>query len=70
MPNITPIITNGNEKKALELLRTNSAITAKVMAEQMRMSVRKIGRIMKKLKDTGIITRIGSNRKGYWQINK
>lgn len=73
-----PIIANGNEigndnddeKKALEILRTEPSITAKAMAEQMGVSVRKIGRIMKKLREDGSITRIGSDRKGHWKINQ
>lgn len=77
-----PIIANGNdngneigndnddEKKALEILCTEPSITAKAMAEQMGVSVRKIGRIMKKLRENGIITRIGSDRKGHWKINQ
>ena len=31
-------------------------------------SVRKINRIMKGLKEKGIIVRVGSDRKGYWEI--
>ncbi len=64
VPETVPIIASGNdndnEKKTLELLRTEPSITAKVMAEKMGVSVRKIGRIMKKLREDGIITRIGS----------
>ena len=63
---------NGNEKneeqKALEILRLQPEITAKEMASQMGVSARTIGRIMKRLRDKEIITRVGSDRKGYWEI--
>lgn len=68
MPETVPIIASGNdngneigndnEKKTLEILRTEPSITAKTMAEKMGVSVRKIGRIMKKLREDSIITRI------------
>lgn len=60
----------GDERKALEILRQEPSITAKAMAAKMGVSVRKIGRIMKKLRDDGNISRIGSDRKGYWKINQ
>ena len=43
-------------------------ITAKKMSEHTGFSVRKINRIMKGLKEKGIIVRVGSDRKGYWEI--
>ena len=45
-------------------------ITAKEMASQMGVSARTIGRIMKRLRDKEIITRVGSDRKGYWEIHE
>lgn len=56
------------EQKALEILRLQPEITAKEMAGQMGVSARTIGRIMKRLRDKEIITRVGSDRKGYWKI--
>ena len=56
--------------KLAMILKQEPSITAKVMAEEMGVSVRKIGRIMKKLRDDGIIIRVGSDRKGYWKINR
>ena len=38
------------------------------MSEHTGFSVRKINRIMKGLKEKGIIVRVGSDRKGYWEI--
>ena len=65
---------NDNEKneeqKALEILRAQPEITAKEMASRMGVSARTIGRIMKRLRDKEIITRVGSDRKGYWEIHE
>lgn len=63
---------NGNETngaiKTLNLLRQKPDITAKALSELMGISSRKVSRIIKNLKESGKITRIGSDRKGYWQI--
>ena len=61
---------NGDENKVLQLLEKHPSITAKKMSEELKMSTRKISRIIKKLRETNTIIRIGSDRKGYWKINK
>lgn len=40
------------------------------LVEQLGMSTRKISRIIKELRESEIITRMGSSRKGYWKVNK
>ena len=63
---------NGNENndaiKTLNILRQKPDITAKALSELMGISSRKVSRIIKNLKESGKITRVGSDRKGYWQI--
>lgn len=59
---------NSELMQVLEILKKNSTITAKKMAAQMDISPRKVSRLIKKLKETGKIVRIGSDRKGYWEI--
>ena len=67
---------NGNEigddnleiMKVLELLEENASVTAKQMAGQMNISTRKVSRLIKTLKESGKIIRVGSDRKGYWKI--
>ena len=61
---------NGDINKVLFLLEKDPSITAKKMSEQLGMSTRKISRIMKELRESEIITRMGSNRKGYWKVKK
>lgn len=43
---------------------------AKRPAEKTGFSTRKISRLIKKLRENEKIKRIGSDRKGYWKINK
>ena len=63
---------NGDEKtdelRALEILRHNPNITAKLMAKQMNISPRKVSRIIKSLKEQKKIVREGSDRKGFWRV--
>lgn len=40
------------------------------MSKQTGMSTRKISRIIRELRESEMIIRIGSSRKGYWEINK
>lgn len=76
LPKDNAIIANGNEigddnlelMKILKILEENASITAKQMAEQMGISTRKVSRLIKVLKESKKIVRIGSDRKGYWKI--
>ena len=45
-------------------------ITIKAMSECTGYSVRKINRIIKELKEMGIVERKGANKTGYWVIRK
>lgn len=59
---------NDDELRALEILKNDSSITAKQMAERMNISPRKVSRLIKALKDKEKIVRVGSDRKGYWKV--
>ena len=61
---------NGDTEKVFKLLYQKRDITAKEMGAVLGFSTRKISRIIKELKDKGKITRIGSNKTGYWKINE
>jgi len=65
---------NGNdisdESRVFTLLQKEPETTAKKTSEILGISVRKVGRIMKSLRESGKISRVGSDRKGYWEINK
>ena len=61
---------NGDDMKNLLLLEKEPDITAKKLSEKTGFSTRKISRIIKSLRESGRIIRIGSDRKGHWEINK
>ena len=50
------------------LIRQNKNITAKQISGQLQISLSTTKRIIKELKEQGIIERIGSDKSGYWKI--
>ena len=59
-----------NEKRLLLLLNSNPSLTASDIAEQIGMTQRGAEKMMKKLKDAGVLIRQGSRKNGLWMINK
>lgn len=59
-----------NDKQLLLLLNSNPALTASEAAERIGMSQRGVEKLMKRLKDIGIVSRQGSRKNGLWIINK
>lgn len=57
------------EKKVVKLILKNPEITQDKMAELMGMSKNGIRYVMNKLKDKGILVRVGATKKGKWSIN-
>lgn len=57
------------EKEVLKILTKEPTITQIKLAQATNLSPRKISRIIASLKNRKLITRIGGNSKGYWQIN-
>ena len=57
-----------NEEKILALISTNNRITAQGLAEQTGITKRQIERLLASLKANGIIKRVGSTKKGHWEI--
>ena len=51
-----------------DLIKRNNKITAKEISEQLKISLSTAKRKIKKLKEKGIIERIGSDKTGYWKI--
>ncbi|MDR1309532.1 MAG: winged helix-turn-helix transcriptional regulator [Deltaproteobacteria bacterium] len=49
---------------------TEPKATQKKISEMTGLSIRTISRVIKKLRDTGAIVRVGSDRSGYWEIAK
>lgn len=58
------------ENLILDILKRTPDITQKDLSEKTNISLRTVKRIIQQLKEKGIIERVGSDRKGYWKINK
>lgn len=56
------------QDKLLELLKLDNKISAKSVADKLKMSERQVQRLLKNMKDEGIIERVGSNRNGTWKV--
>ena len=59
-----------NEKRLLLLLDSNPSSTAADVAEDIGITLRGAEKLMKRLKDAGVISREGSKKTGFWIINK
>lgn len=62
--------TIGTINIVLEEIKKQNNITQKELAKNTNISLRTIKRVISNLKQNGQIKRIGSNKKGYWQILK
>ena len=60
---------NGTVNGTVKLIRLNPKITLEELADQLNKSRRTVSRTIKKLQEDGIISRIGSDKAGYWQVN-
>jgi len=61
---------NENQLKMLEFIDVNNKITIIEMAKKLSISDTAIGNNIKKMREKGIITRIGSDKTGNWKIVK
>ena len=59
-----------NDKSLLLLLNSNPSSTVADAAEQLGMTQRGAEKLMKRLKEAGVISREGSRKNGIWIINK
>jgi fido (protein-threonine AMPylation protein) len=59
-----------NQKRILEMIAGNPYATAVEMAGKLQISKRAVEINIAKLKARGILTRIGADKNGHWQINK
>lgn len=57
-----------DEVALLRLIKKNPAATQKMYAKMSGLSIRKVERMTKKMRDNNIIQRVGTNRKGIWEI--
>ena len=57
-----------NQKQIIELVRRDNYITANEIAREIGISHRKVQENMAKLKERGILKRIGPAKGGYWEV--
>jgi len=57
-----------NQKVIIELLNENNNYTTAELAQKVGISQRKVKENLRKLKEKGLLKRIGSAKKGYWEI--
>jgi len=59
-----------NQKRILSLLRQNTRLSARELAEEVGISSRKIEQNISRLKESGSLRRIGPAKGGYWEVLK
>jgi len=57
-----------NQKKIIDHLKENKRITTAELAQKIGISQRKIKENIRKLKGMGLLSRIGSEKSGYWEV--
>ncbi|MDE5881049.1 MAG: hypothetical protein K2H60_04910 [Muribaculaceae bacterium] len=59
---------NDNLDKFLKVLRNFPEVTVKLLAKEAKIGERTVKIYLQQLKEAELIRRIGTNRKGYWEI--
>ena len=70
--NVTENVTeklNPTEQKILKVLKDNPNINQKQLSDKLNVTTMTIKRNINKLKEKGLVERIGSDRQGYWKVN-
>ena len=57
-----------NQQRILDKIKENPYITAEELSEIIGIKARRIQKNIKKLKEKGILKRIGPDKGGYWEI--
>ena len=63
-------VTEDREDVIVKFMQENSELTTTEIAKKINVSRRTIARDINKLKSKGIITRVGSDKEGYWKVIK
>ena len=68
---VTEKVTDNLDEKSLQilsLLSEDPAYTSSVISEKLGISRKTVSQRLKEMKERGIVERVGSDRKGYWNI--
>ena len=68
--NVSNVSDNNAEHRVLEFLHQEPTATGRGIAAELGISDRQVWRIIKKLRDNGTLLRIGTTRKGYWEVKE
>jgi fido (protein-threonine AMPylation protein)/biotin operon repressor len=68
-PNKLGVKLNKNQLKMLQLIETNNKITLIEMSKSLSISGTAVENNIKKLRERGILSRVGSDKTGHWRIN-
>jgi predicted transcriptional regulator len=49
-------------------MKTNSTVTAEIIAKELSLALRTVERNVRLLKEAGFIVRHGENKGGYWEV--
>lgn len=60
---------NDIQKSIIAAMRTNPRVTANELSSSLGITERNVRSNIKKLKDSGFVMRIGSDKAGYWQVS-
>lgn len=59
-----------NDKRVLLLLNSNPTFSSQKIADRLELTKRAIEKIIKRFREHGVLQRIGSNKTGYWKVNR
>lgn len=59
-----------NDMRVLLLLNSNPTFSSQKIADRLEITKRAVEKIIKRLRENSVIEHIGSNKSGYWKINR
>lgn len=62
-----PVVLSKTEKAVYELLKVQPNLTREELSIEISKTVKTVQRALDGLKTKGLISRVGTNRSGYWQ---
>jgi ATP-dependent DNA helicase RecG len=68
LPKKPEVFLTDNQKRIIELMRENESITHLKLSEKLGVSAKSIHFLLKKLKENGIIERLGADKNGKWRV--
>ena len=60
---------NDRQKSIIEIMKEQPSVSAEDLAMKVGINIRNVKRNLAKLKQIGIIERVGSDKNGYWKVN-